>query len=215
MVPIPQLQLTIAIENPMRMSCVREFVFTMLCLLASGQSIWGLTVSSQNLELDVGRSDLYNGSSSSASAGAPAESLAVPPNPFIFKAAGYTAEYRLVGAGYFQSGPAWQLVTSTMQALEERRRAAGEDITTPISGGSVQASVIDLGRTLTWEIQQSAPITEVLSYQHVEIALRGTHEVIRAYGLFTMQYSFSLSKSSSMQLVATGSLTSKQDAVTD
>ena len=143
---------------------MRKFVFSMLCLLASGRPIWGLTISSQNLESDVGRSDLYDGSSSSASAGAPAENLAVPPNPFIFEAAGYTAVYRIEGEGYFQSGPAWRLVASTMQALEERRRAAGEDIASPIPGGSVVASVIDLGRNLTWEIHQSVPRTEVLSY---------------------------------------------------
>ena len=188
---------------------MRNFVFSILCLLASGQFIWGLTVSPQNLKLDVGRSDLYNGSSSNANVGAPVQNFTVPPNPFIFEAAGYRAKYRLEGIGYFQSGPAWQLVTETMWALEARRMAAGVDITTPIPGGSVVASVIDLGRTLTWEIHQSIPITEVLSYQHVEIALQGTQEVIRAYQLFTMQYSFLLSKSSDMQLVARGSLTSR------
>ena len=194
---------------------MRNFVFSMLCLLAAGQSTWGLTVSLQNLELDVGRSDSYNGSSSNASVGAPAENLAVPPNPFIFEAAGYTVVYKIEGEGYFQSGPAWRLVASTMQALEARRRAAKEVVTSPIPSGSVLASVIDLGRILTWEIHQTVPIIDFLSYQHAEIALQGTQEVIRAYGLFTMQYSFSLSESSSMQLVATGSLTSKLDAVTD
>lgn len=194
---------------------MRNFVFSILCLLASGQSIWGLKISLQNLKLDVGRSDLYNGSSSSASVDAPAQNLTVPANPFFYYAAGYTAVYRITGTGFFQSGPAWRLVTATMQALEERRRAAGEDITSPVPGGSVVASVIDLGRNLSWEIHQSVPMTEVLSYQHVEIALQGTQEVIRAYQLFTMQYSFSLSKTSTMELVARGSLTSKQDAVTD
>lgn len=197
------------------MSCMRNFVFSLLCLLASGQSIRGPTVSSQNLEKDVGRIDLYNESSTSANVSAPAKNLAVPPNPFIFEAAGYTVVYRLAGEGYFQSDPIWQLVASTKKALEERRRDTGQDITSPIPGGSVKASVIDMGRTLTWEIHQKLPRTELLSYQHVEIALRGTQEVLIAYGLFTMQYSFSLSESSSMQLVATGSLTSKQDPVTD
>ena len=191
------------------MSCVRNFVFSMLCLLAFGQSIWGLTVSSQNLEMEVGLSDLYNGSSTSASVSAPAKNLAVPPNPFIFEAAGYTVLYRLEGEGHFQSGPVWRLIASTKQELEERRIATGQDITSPIPGGSVVASAIDQGRMLTWEIHQSVFRTELLSYQHVEIALQGTQAVIRAYGLFTMQYSFSLSESSTMQLVATGSLTSK------
>ena len=192
-----------------------NFMFSILCLLASGQSIWGLTISLQDLKLDFGPSHLYNGSSSSARVGAPAQNLTVPPNPFFFYAAGYTVVYRITGTGYFQSGPAWRLVTATMQALEERRRAAGEDITSPVPGGSVVASVIDLGRNLSWEIHQNVPMTEVLSYQHVEISIQGTQEIIMAYQLFTMQYSFSLFKSSTMEIVARGSLTSKQDAVTD
>lgn len=212
----PQSELTTTtIKKLMRMSCVRNFVFSMLCLLASGQPIWGLTASSQNLELDVGRSDLYNGSLPSASVGVPAQNLAVPPNPFIFKATGYTAVYIIEGAGYIEVLSVMRLIGITRHLLRERRRAAGEEFTGPIPGGSVLEKMWDLGRYMTWEMHQSEPITEVLSYLHAEIALQGTVEVTAAYHGLARQYTFSLMESSSMQLVAMGSLSRPQDAVTD
>ena len=197
------------------MSCVRNFVVSMLCLLASCQPIWGLTVSSQNLELDIGRSGLYNGSSSSASVDVTAQSLALPPNPFIFEYSGYRAVYRLEGAGYIQVLLVMQLLAITKLTLEWERRSAGKGITDPIPGGSVMRTALDLGRNLTWEIHQSEPITETLSYQHAQIALHGTEDVARAYQGLCRQYTFSLIKLSSMQLVARGSLSRPQDAVTD
>lgn len=214
---MPQLELTTTIKDSMRMSCVRNFVFSMLYLLASGQPIWGLTVSSQTLELDVGGSDLYNGSSSSASVGVLAQNLTIPPDPFVFEASGYKVVYRLRGEGYIQVISVMRLLAKTRHLLEERQRAAGADITDPIPGGRVQESVLDLGRNATWEIHQVGRIPEALSYQHVQIALEGTEELTRAYQGLVRQYAFSLVKPtrSNMQFMATGSLSRPQDAATD
>ena len=197
------------------MACVRNFVVSMLCLSVFGRPISGLTVSSQNLELDIGRGSLYNASSSSASIGAPAYTLDIPPNPFIYEYAGYRAVYKLEGEGYIQVLSVMRMIVAAALALELERRSAGKHFTDPIPGGSVLRTALDLGRNVTWEIHQSKPIVEALSYQHAQIALQGTEDVARAYLGLCRQYTFSLIKLSSMQLVARGSLSRPQDAVTD
>ena len=186
----------------------------MLCLLVFGQPISGLTVSSQNFELDVGRSELYNVSSSNASIAVPAQKLNIPPNPYIYEYSGYRAVYTLEGEGIIQVLSVMRVIVAAKLALEWERQSAGKRFTDPIPGGSVVRTAVDLGRNLTWEIHQSEPITEALSYRHAQIALQGTDHVARSYLAFCRQYTFSLIKLSSMQLVARGSLSSPQDDVT-
>ena len=187
----------------------------MLCLLVFDQHISGLTVSSQNLELDVGRSELYNVSSSKASVAVPAQKLDIPPNPFIFEYAGYRAVYTLEGEGYIRVLFLMQIIVAAKLQLEWERKSAGKRFTDPIPGGSVVRTALDLGRNVTWEIHQSEPIIEALSFQHAQIALQGTENLARAYLGLCRQYTFSLIKLRSMQLVARGSLSREQDAVTN
>ncbi len=104
----------------------------------------------------------------------------------------------------------------TMEALEQQRHVEGEDIAGPIPGGSFRATKSGPGFVLTWEIdQEGVRTTENLTYQHAEIALQGTRELIGEYDYLVRQYEFSLWKTRSMQLVANGYLKSVQDAVTD
>ena len=103
-----------------------------------------------------------------------------------------------------------------MIGLETRRRAERKDVTSPIAGGSVLATRREPGFRLTWGINQEGfRVREPLSYQHAEIALQGTQDVIRQYEDFVRQYAFSLYKTRSMQLVAKGYLKRIQNAVTD
>ncbi len=179
----------------------------MLCLLATGQCTCALSVSLQNLDLGVSRSDLYIKPSSSATVGVPAQNLTIPPNPFIFESvAGYKAVYTYTAGPALPSVPASQLIASTMGTLDQRRAEGGDD-TDPIPGGCLIATKRETYFDVTWEIdQEGVPLMEVLNYVHAEVALQGTQYVIRAYGDIVRQYEFSLYKTRSMELVAKGYL---------
>lgn len=199
------------------MSCVRNFGLSILCLLASGQYTYGLRVPLQNLDLGVSRSDLYTRQSSSANAGVPSQNLTIPPNPFIFEsAAGYTAIYEYTGRSGIPQTRALRLIAVAMEALEHERQAEGGLITSPIPEHCFQARQNGEGFELVWGIgQEGIRRTEILSYQHAEIALQGTQEVIREYDVvLARQYQFTLFKTRSMKLVAHGYLIKVQDAVT-
>lgn len=100
-----------------------------------------------------------------------------------------------------------QLVASAMEALQKQRQVEGEDITGPIPGSDFLASGRGPGFLLTWNIdQEGVHTTEKLSYQHAEITLQGTHDLIREYDSFVRPYEFSLYKTRSMQLVAKGEM---------
>ena len=185
---------------------MRNFVFSMLCFLASSQSIWGLAVSSQNLKLDVGRSDLYNGSSPSASVGATAQNLTAIPNPFYYTEQGYMAEYSMHSASAFQLSTAQQLLIETLRYLLDMRRRAGtgSDL---IPGGRVVRSKRDLHTIIRWEIQ--GVLTTGLSYLHCTVAIVAADALISAYyrelfHRFMGSYLFILYDASSGQPVARG-----------
>ena len=108
-----------------------------------------------------------------------------------------------------------RLMVIAMAELQQQRQAEQEDITGPIPGNRFLARERQPGFVLTWEIgQQGVRTTENLSYQHAEIALQGTQEVIREYDILVRQYEFSLFKTRSMQLVARGQLKGLQDTLT-
>ena len=198
------------------MACVRNFLLSMLCLLAFGQYTCGLSVSLRDLDLGVSRNDLYTRQSSSANASVQSQNLTIPPNPFVFESvAGYFAVYTITGSSSFGHAIASRLVASAMAELQQQRQAEQEDITGPIPGSKFLVREEQPGFTLTWAIgQQGVRTTEILSYQHAEIALQGTQEVIRQYDILVRQYEFSLFKTRSMQLVARGQLKGLQDTAT-
>ena len=200
----------------MKMGCVRNFLLSMPCLLAFGQYTYGLSVSLRNLNLGVSRSDLYTRQSSSANASVQSQNLTLPPNPFVFEsAAGYFAVYTVTGSSSFGHPIASRLMVLAMAELRQQRQAEQEDITGPIPGNRFQASESQPGFILTWAIgQQGVRTTETLSYQHAEIALQGTQEVVRQYDILVREYEFSLFKTRSMQLVAKGQLKGLQDIST-
>ena len=185
---------------------MRNFVFSMLCFLASSPSIWGLAVSSQNLKLDVGRSDLYNGSSPSASVGARAQNLTVIPNPYYYGEQGYTAEYLMYSASAFHLSTAQQLLIETLRYLLDMRRGAGTD-SDIIPGGRVVRSTRDQHTIIRWEIH--GVLTTGLSYLHCTIAIVAAQALISAYyrelfHQFMGSYLFILYDASSGQAVARG-----------
>ena len=199
------------------MSCVRNFVLSILCLLASGQCTYGLRISLQNLDVGVSRSDLYTRQSSSANAGVPSQNLTIPPNPFVFESAtGYTAIYEYTGKSSISRPRALRLIAAAMEALEHERKAEGGLITSPIPERCFQARQNGEGFELVWGIgQEGVRITEILSYQHAEIALQGTQEVVREYDIvLARQYRFTLFRTRSMKLVAHGYLIRVPNAVT-
>ena len=186
-------------------SCMRNFVFSMFCFLASSHSIWGLAVSSQNLKLDVGHSDLYNASSPSASVGATAQNLTVIPNPFYDAEQGYVAEYLMYSASAFHLSTAQQLLIETLRYLLNMRRRAGTDDLIP--GGRVVRSKRDLHTIVTWEIQ--GVLTTGLSYLQCTVAITAAQALIEAYyrevfHQFMGSYSFVLYNASTGQPVARG-----------
>lgn len=123
--------------------------------------------------------------------------------------------YTYQGRSTFPKATASRLIARAMAELENQRRAEGEDIAGPIPSGSYLATYGGRRFVLTWGInQEGIRTTERLSYQHAQIALQGTQEVIRDYGTIVRQYEFSLYKTRSMQLVAKGYLKSMQHAVT-
>ena len=198
------------------MGCVRKSLLSMLCLLAFGQYTCGLSVSLRNLDLGVSRSDLYTRQSSSANASVQSQNLTLPPNPFVFEsAAGYFAVYTVTGDSAFGHAIASRLVVLAMAELQRQREAEQEDITDPIPGSRFLATESQPGFVLTWAItQRGVRTTEILSYQHAEIALQGTQDVIRQYDILVREYEFSLFKTRSMQLVAKGQLKGLQDTAT-
>ena len=197
------------------MACVRNSVFSMLCLLAFGQYTFGLSVSLQNLDLGVNRSDVYPGQSSNASV--PSQNLTLPPNPFVFEsAAGYTAVYTVTGMSTFGKGIAMRLMIFAMAELQKQRQVQREEITGPIPGSKFLVMKRGQGCVLTWTIDQDGVrTTQNLSYEHAEIALQGTQDVIRQYDNIVRQYDFSLYKTHSLELVAKGQLKRLQDIVTN
>ena len=199
----------------MKMACVRNFLLSMLYLLAFGRYSCGLSVSLQNLDLGINRSDVYPGQSSNASV--PSQNLTLPPNPFVFESvAGYTAVYTITGRSTFGHGIATRLMIFAMAELERQRRVQREEITGPIPGSKFLVTKRGQGCVLTWTIdQEGVRTTQNLSYEHAEIALQGTQDVVRQYDTLVRQYDFSLYKTHRLELVAKGQLKRLQDRVTN